>query len=120
MIGTVLIYNVTLKVKKLDFLRLDNLKELSLKLISLCGLGFRRFSVEKYGYPSLAYTLVMFLNESHFIITTYPESRVIEIELASCKDIDIKEMVHEICFTEGLSLITDFCMRKKENVWQQS
>jgi S-adenosylmethionine/arginine decarboxylase-like enzyme len=86
--GTIILFAATLEYKDPNAVKMDELKDWSIRAIKALGLGFRRFSVENYKEPKNAYTLVCFLDESHFMITTYPEHKMIEVEFGSCKEIE--------------------------------
>jgi S-adenosylmethionine/arginine decarboxylase-like enzyme len=84
-LGNVFSQKATLKAENLDLMRLDILKEMSLGTVKYYGFCFRRFSVERYPGHCYAHTLVSFIDESHLVLTTYPEISILEVELSSCK-----------------------------------
>ena len=83
--GNIYAEKITLHARRDELLQLESLKNLGEDLVKHSGFTFRRFSVENYRTPKNAYTLVCFLDESHLILTTYPEHDLLEVELTSCK-----------------------------------
>jgi len=112
--GTVLMYGATIKTGTFSTHKLVNLIKY---LVKKAGLSERRFDIEDYGQPEGAKTITLYLDESHCMITTYPEEALAEIELASCKYIDLRAMLEWI--KGHYEVVTDFFLRKnKEGIWE--
>ena len=117
--GTVLIYETSLEVERPECLSLGCLKKFGLEAVEKTDLTLRRFSVENYKNPKNSYTVVMFLNESHLILTSYPEASILEFEIASCKKVSLSNLIAWIQTHEDYKVMTYFYLEKNENnLWQ--
>ena len=55
-------------------------------IVAAIGLTVKNWAWELY--EPQGWTLVVFLAESHFIFTAYPEHNLLDVELASCTTVD--------------------------------
>ena len=112
--GTVICYGASIRTKEFNTLKLQALLA---KLVEKVGLEGRRFDVEDYEKPEGARTIVLYLNESHAMFTTYPESSILEFEIASCVDLQLSPMIAYI--KKNYVLITDYLQKKDGNgIWR--
>jgi S-adenosylmethionine/arginine decarboxylase-like enzyme len=82
--GNVQFYFATIKNVPREHFNANFLKDFIKERVKALRLTIRKIQAQSYGRRG-AMTVVAFLNESHLIITTYPEHRIAELEFASCR-----------------------------------
>lgn len=115
MSGTITVYGCTLYSELQKAFTLKSLKELAKECIKSVGFTLRRFDAEEYKKPKEARTLVAYLNESHLMLTTYPEDKLIELELATCKQVQLSGLVARLQAHEEFIIRTQFIVDKDEH-----
>lgn len=118
--GTILFFNATLTVLEHRFYQLEKIKELIERSTSYLGLRLRRTVTERYG-ENKAFTMIGFLDESHILVTTYPEYMVAELEIASCKTIELESYVgwlskHELFVVHNTVVLS----KDEQGKWSRS
>lgn len=118
--GTVLVFGATLETTG-KLYKIKQLEQLSNSAIRAVGLNARRAVWEDYKQPEGAYTFIVFLDESHFILTTYPEDKIIELEFSSCKQVNLEPLVKWLQSHEEFMIKSQFCTEKNDKgEWARS
>jgi len=113
MIGNVVVFNATLRFCCKDIVRNKYaMTELLRTACDIAGFRIRRIVEEDYRKPKGAKTLVAFLNESHAIVTTYPENKTIELEIAGCKNFNYEALCIWLREKQQVTEMRYFAMEK--------
>lgn len=72
-------------------------------------------------YEPQGWTLVLFLAESHFIFTAYPEHNLLDVELASCTSVDKEKFLRALkeFLPESSQRYPSAAFYKTEDGWGQ-
>lgn len=113
--GNVSFFFASLRVSDKTLFKSGNLKDFTKHITDKLGFTIRKVLVENYQKPKNANTVVAFLNESHLILTSYPEKKLLELEYASCKEVGLGEFIGWLAKYPGIEMLSELGVDKDES-----
>lgn len=119
--GNVTFYFASLHVPDESLFALEHLKDLAREAVCRLKFKIRRMLTCNYEAGKNAYTVVVFLNESHLLLTCYPEKKLLELEFASCKEVKLGDFVGWLSNLQFPRITSEFGIDKDDKgQWTRS